>query len=525
MTISSISLKNKSEIAVFNAVDDENNSKFKELITSKSVDLNCRNFCGDPLIVYLAKKNFFIGLKMLLESYSLEVDLNVKDKGGDTALHAAARIESIAMVHWLLEKGAHRNIRNSHGDSILHLASRSEDGVLMQYLLHEAPPPRKGQCVFNLNAVNQGGQTPLLSAGYAANKAAIRLLLEAGARANIRDKKGWTLEGLVVFLGIRVDTPLFMKKGDHYETEFVRRKMLALVNDLGGESCVGSLRFQLSGSFSFYMHHSFSVKLENFFSFENRTLSRFHKRILLNAFLGVSRSSKEIAQAIQKRSLVILPTGWEGHAINLAFYRGFMAICNGGETISRTTRTIELFPINPNEVNEKVVSQIRFKRKEKAVEAMSYFYKKLPQQLGQGAFLNSYDSLKKELMQIAPKTIRSGSCGYAAITTSLHTSIFLLKAMEVGSQHHRSVALLSKREAESIGRFISLSELQSYLGAYSSPEEARQRGDLPLARRAFEETRSSVIKEKNYHFLFNTALKDIINDSRRLQLFENSLVD
>jgi len=55
----------------------------------------------------------FLAVKALVDAGA---DLNVQDqRGGNTALHAAAWHNDIVLIHYLLSKGARTDIRNNAG--------------------------------------------------------------------------------------------------------------------------------------------------------------------------------------------------------------------------------------------------------------------------------------------------------------------------------------------------------------------------------------------------------------------------
>jgi len=51
---------------------------------------------------------------------NLEVD--IKDTGGNTPLHYAARYNNLGMINWLYKHGANIHIQNNHGQHPLHYA-------------------------------------------------------------------------------------------------------------------------------------------------------------------------------------------------------------------------------------------------------------------------------------------------------------------------------------------------------------------------------------------------------------------
>lgn len=50
------------------------------------------------------------------------LDVDIKDIGGNSPLHYAARYNNIGMINWLCKHGANVHIQNNHGQTPLHFA-------------------------------------------------------------------------------------------------------------------------------------------------------------------------------------------------------------------------------------------------------------------------------------------------------------------------------------------------------------------------------------------------------------------
>lgn len=116
-------------------------------------------------------------------------DLEARDSLGQTALHSAVYSGEPAMVVFLLGRGAQTDARDSQGATPLHWAAINGKVENMRALLaHKADP----------DAQDNRKMTPLHWAATAfkindSTKAYnAKLLLEAGARTNIRDHFGRT---------------------------------------------------------------------------------------------------------------------------------------------------------------------------------------------------------------------------------------------------------------------------------------------------------------------------------------------
>lgn len=103
-----------------------------------------------------------------------ELDVNVRDQEGRTALYLAASVNACGdVVESLIKKGANPNIRDIVGNTALHAASDSHSNQ------HIFTSLLKGGA--DINAENSEGFTPLLFATLGGKTEAVKILIDAGA--------------------------------------------------------------------------------------------------------------------------------------------------------------------------------------------------------------------------------------------------------------------------------------------------------------------------------------------------------
>lgn len=132
-------------------------------------------------LMWAARNGDTARVKRLLEE---DVDPNVRDADGETALFAAASSMRGDTVQALLDAGAEVNAANSrNGWTPLMIAAffGAVDGVRL--LL---------QAGADVNATNQYGETALLQATFQGQDEVVKLLLAAGADVAPRNDKGFT---------------------------------------------------------------------------------------------------------------------------------------------------------------------------------------------------------------------------------------------------------------------------------------------------------------------------------------------
>jgi ankyrin repeat protein len=121
-----------------------------------------------PLHVAAYCANTIDVIKLILETK--QVDINRRDKNGQTALHYAVRRNRVKNVRYLLENGADRTIRDENGDTPIHLAAAA----------------------VSQDSANYAGMTALHMALKKSYFKAALFLLSKGANLNIADENGVT---------------------------------------------------------------------------------------------------------------------------------------------------------------------------------------------------------------------------------------------------------------------------------------------------------------------------------------------
>ena len=84
------------------------------------------------LILAVQLKNFEKVQDLLQKE---DIDVNIKDNFGDSALHFAATNNQLEILKLLIEKGANMNIQNNTGSTPLHKAAARANRQIIQHLL------------------------------------------------------------------------------------------------------------------------------------------------------------------------------------------------------------------------------------------------------------------------------------------------------------------------------------------------------------------------------------------------------
>jgi len=133
------------------------------------IDEMCRKFLNDENLECL---------KLILE-IGISVGINkVQDFNGNTVLHIASKQNNIELAKLFLNKGVDVNNQNIEGDTPLMLSTSLE---MAKLLISEAKA--------NVNIQNMEENTALIKIVYwVQNKDMVKLLIEAGADVNIKNR-------------------------------------------------------------------------------------------------------------------------------------------------------------------------------------------------------------------------------------------------------------------------------------------------------------------------------------------------
>jgi ankyrin repeat protein len=114
-----------------------------------------------------------------------KVSINEVDECGRTVLQWAIMKKNVAIVKYLIDKGADLNIADQLGMSPLLWAAQERDGneIIDLLLAHSK---------VNVDHLDVNGHTALHWAAMKSNVAVFKNLIDKGANANIKDKEGLT---------------------------------------------------------------------------------------------------------------------------------------------------------------------------------------------------------------------------------------------------------------------------------------------------------------------------------------------
>ena len=121
-----------------------------------------------PALVEAVKNGDKASVQTLLEQ---QIDVNVSDPDGTTALHWAAHGDDPEILHLLIRAGANVNASNDYGVTPLFLACTNGNAAIVERLLKAGADPES----------RTAGETALMTAARTGAVDAVKVLLARGA--------------------------------------------------------------------------------------------------------------------------------------------------------------------------------------------------------------------------------------------------------------------------------------------------------------------------------------------------------
>lgn len=165
------------------------------LLLAKGADVNARSKPGrTSLLIAAASDGSSEIVKLLLAKGA---DVAARDSLGATALSLAADAGDAATVSLLLAKGADANAKDVSGQTPLDNAAAEANLEIMRMLLSKGADPNTITAPTTTPDVKNGpialgSLTPLLLAVPCGGPETVKLLLDAGAKVNVKDVRGMT---------------------------------------------------------------------------------------------------------------------------------------------------------------------------------------------------------------------------------------------------------------------------------------------------------------------------------------------
>ncbi|XP_074008689.1 CARD- and ANK-domain containing inflammasome adapter protein-like [Numenius arquata] len=198
--------KDHSDISIFDAVAKGYLSELEK--TLKDNDINALNSSSETLL-HVAAANGHLAIIEYLISKGAKID--VKDKKGRTPLHRAAENGHGDAVKVLLRCGAYMYSLDTEGKTPLHLATQNNHNHILKMVLKEEERSYRNQHNF------------LHMAALKDESSLAKMLLKAGASVDGKNERGQTALSYAVSLGSENTAKVLLEAGASVDSNMVER--------------------------------------------------------------------------------------------------------------------------------------------------------------------------------------------------------------------------------------------------------------------------------------------------------------
>lgn len=350
---------------------------------------------------------------------------------------------------------------NKTGETLLHVASKYRNFDIVSMIVNKIP--KNDNSLINIQ--DNDGDTPLHAAcANGNNDKIVELLLKHGADPTILSNEHIS-PGTYCILNQNSYAHLFQKIPEVRNE--INIKLVALSNSLEGKEIYEGgynefMQLQIARTLDFLPKQFYDKKEE-----------------LVSAFKKASNTidPETAAKEIREGKLTIIPCGWEEHAINLVFYKDYMAICNRGEGAEGQLSTIEVFKIDPKKVVKALFESIfNFRVNDESEFGIDFYYKVIPSKLSPNSNQKPMkDDLCKLLKEerLSPKPQKAQNCPFASAKAALRFALAILCLEKEVSLDPKKIIgdVIEATKLWSTGARLQF--LCEYLEQYSGPDDPR----------------------------------------------------
>ncbi|VVC31078.1 Myoviridae, GpU,Ankyrin repeat-containing domain,Ankyrin repeat [Cinara cedri] len=172
------------------------------------IDINARDKKGNTALHFAAKYDYVDIIQMLMFGGA---EINVQNTSWNTPLHNAAMNRHLRAIQMLLKFNADPNMQNDKGDTPVHIITRSCEDVILGLLLKKGAMP---------NIKNEDGDAPLHNAASCNSVCTAMTLLYNRAYVDLKTRYGCTALHIAVVKGYKEIVKLLLENGANTKIEF-----------------------------------------------------------------------------------------------------------------------------------------------------------------------------------------------------------------------------------------------------------------------------------------------------------------
>lgn len=411
----------------------------------------------------LAKAIIYGKLADVMPWLENNADINDFDEYGFTPLIEAVIFRKLDIVNALLENGANPNFVSVTGHSALHWASEIGDSDLCELLLEKGA---------DANSYSRSGQPVLV----------LPLLRNQGAVKQALYQHGASLTFAQDFIQAKLLAHRFELIGP---VDIVNHEKRYIQLDMEGFFLEFTLSIIESSLIRF--KSSFAARhLRAYFPYFDAIIQSFQVASELVRYQHFTLNPKQFDKridALLNQQPLILPVGYEGHAITFVNYADILVKCDRGEWGKEHGSVVIYRMSNPKLFNKKLIKQLIYTKQSKRS-----ITEELPEYLGLIA-----------LTQIPIPVQITGNCSWANTEASVAVMLFIMQMAQYKS-HNPDLVIQCKQNALSIYRqwlnWDKSTALSEFLQAMEHASGERKIAKLmQLAAFMFQKLRASRVAD------------------------------
>lgn len=245
------------------------------------------------------------------------------------------------------------------------------------------------------------------------------------------------------------------------------------------------------------------------------------------------KSAKQILEDIKNGKAVTIPTGWEGHAVEVTICNGYLCYSNSGESSEGFEKGIHVYQINPDKIDLKFINKLlqisshhpniytTFLRKAEAKERMKWFENDMVKELEGSHFR----TIAKQPQWIGNCTFVSAKCGAEALELVLDLNEPGLTVSEIYSRFEKA-----EKNAQEFEFFVRKEQFSFFLNLLNEIQNSDRKGKILSEKDEFRIISEMCLKFYNVEFNNEKGMEyidEILKDKFSLNNYdiENCVVD
>ena len=261
--------------ALFEAIGANQESVANVLLTTCDIDSNVKDSNGNSALDQAAQRGLVNLFNLLLKRGAF---VNVTGVGGATPLITATKVNQPQFVEELLKSGADVNASDDNGNTALMFAAKMKYNKLAEILLAARANP---------NLTNRWNESALLAASRSEALPIVKILIENGASPEIADRRGYTPILIAIWKNNYSLTQLLLDAGADVKA-----------TDLDGyNGLMIAARNKCKGIANLLVDHGIDVNFQNYHGYTALTIAVLKNDVGMARYLLATGANPNICDA------------------------------------------------------------------------------------------------------------------------------------------------------------------------------------------------------------------------------------